>query len=623
MNQIVKSIVKEKGKEKKFLYYSYTANVLVICILVMIATGISNITNDSLSKNDLQQVKSIFSSVILVSALAILFFQWVISMQFKALFDSRKQFNNNIRLMGVSDRKLFNVYIRELLYMQPICVVVGAVFAEVLYYVLTGALNVEPRFIFLPQIILSILIHIFVVSLCVYLTYKKKVKINIINVIRNMDNQNSSFKFGIWKKIELFIGIIILIASIIICLLGKNEDERSWGYFGIVIAFFLVLDLFLIMMYRAMVAIGRKMKVRSILLPGFISLGYLKKNKVICNLIMFSTMLFLGLQMLFLNVRMCGADVVENNIHYKQTVWYQDSTTEKPVEDCYAGLKYKINKDNTILYISGVDSEFIDNYETIKFDNKKFEQADNLTQNLNSPTWDGIVMPNYYLGAKDIGKKVSFDINGKTVKFTIQGGYYNNNMAHITCLVSKSYLSEQLGLNNEANMFYSKSEEPIMKDNSSDVVTMSFDDLKQESYDKAVSGTSLVEMVSIVIIICAVLALINYIMISSKSSTVDIARLRGIGLEKSHIRGIYIMQSLLPVIVSVAVGILLSIMFAKISMIMVFDEAYYSRALVLTPSLMGLVLLVFGVVTLLIQLMVIKKVTDTDYYIKILRDVNE
>ena len=123
MNQITKSIMGLKCREKAYLYFSYIANITIICILIMIATGIRNITNESLSANDFQQMQSILSSVIFVAILAIAFFQWIISMQFRALFMSRKQFNNNVRLMGIPERALLKIYLKEMFFMQPLVLI--------------------------------------------------------------------------------------------------------------------------------------------------------------------------------------------------------------------------------------------------------------------------------------------------------------------------------------------------------------------------------------------------------------------------------------------------------------------------------------------------------------------
>ena len=180
MEQIARKILKLKCREKFFLYFSYLANIIVISILLMIATGIKNITNETLNSNDLKQIESILSSVILVSILAVAFFQWIISMQFRALFMSRQQFNNNIRLMGAPESFLLKVYIREMISMQPPVLICGIVSAEAIYYILSGIFGGGQRYIGLPQIIVSVFVHITVISLSVALTYFKMIKRSVV-----------------------------------------------------------------------------------------------------------------------------------------------------------------------------------------------------------------------------------------------------------------------------------------------------------------------------------------------------------------------------------------------------------------------------------------------------------
>ena len=388
---------------------------------------------------------------------------------------------------------------------------------------------------------------------------------------------------------------------------------------------FILLDILLIFIHRILSGIAKKLRIRSLVLSEFIAVGYLKKNKVVCNMIIFSAMLFLGMQMLYINVRFCGSDVVDNNVHYKDTVWYEEYQTEQISDKCYYGLKFKYDKNGTVYYFYGIDDKFLNEYENIECDKKLSDISDTLSQKLNDKNWNGILIPNYYIQSSDIGKEVTYVIAGKEVTFKVAGGYYNNNLAHFNCLVSKSYLASQLGIDDEYNMLYLKDKMhgADLVNGKGKVVTQSFEEIKAESYEKAVSGTSLVEMVSIVIIACAVFALLNYIMLSSKSSIIDIARLRGIGLLKRQIQKIYIIQSAVPVVVSMLIASPLSILFAKIGCLMVFDEGYYSRDLVMTPLLMLMLLMIFGVISVFMQMLVIRKVTTTNYYINILRDVIE
>lgn len=48
--------------------------VTATLLYTMFAFGLSDITNDSLSKNDVQQLQGVLSSIILISIIAVMFF---------------------------------------------------------------------------------------------------------------------------------------------------------------------------------------------------------------------------------------------------------------------------------------------------------------------------------------------------------------------------------------------------------------------------------------------------------------------------------------------------------------------------------------------------------------------
>ena len=153
-------------------------------------------------------------------------------------------------------------------------------------------------------------------------------------------------------------------------------------------------------------------------------------------------------------------------------------------------------------------------------------------------------------------------------------------------------------------------------------ITETFADIRTESYEKAVSGTALVEMVSVVVILAAIFSLINFIMISSKEDTRDIAKLRGMGISKSEIYKIYGTYAVLSVLWSVAAAVPASILFAKIGCTMVFDAAYYLRPFILTPELMFILAVAFFGVSYTAQIIAIKNMAGSKEYINVIRDMN-
>ena len=626
MEQIARKIIKLKCREKFFLYFSYLANIIVISILLMIATGIKNITNETLNSNDLKQIESILSSVILVSILAVGFFQWIISMQFRALFISRQQFNNIIRLMGAPESFLLKVYIREMISMQPPVLICGIVSAEAIYYILSGIFGGGQRYIGLPQIIVSVFVHIAVISLSVALTYFKMIKRSVVYEIRGKESNQALAVLTKKNRVWLVFGTVLFIISFGASLMGEDGgDVQSYGYFGELIAIFIVLDPLMLLLHSTVLKVAKKAGAKAVVFAESVTLGYIKKSSVVCSMVLFSTMMFLGLQMLYRNVRFAGADTVEARVHYAATVWYdKPQKTENMTDAQYNALKFKCKKGESTWYINGIDSGFVSNYEDVIIDEKYAAIADNLAGYLDDSGWDGIIMPNMYLQKGDIGKEITVNIDGKDIKFHVAGAYYSNNFAHLSFLVSGKYLRKMLGYDeNDFNITYFKHESDLEKlKATAGTITETFADIRTESYEKAVSGTALVEMVSVVVILAAIFSLINFIMISSKEDTRDIAKLRGMGISKSEIYKIYGTYAVLSVLWSVAAAVPASILFAKIGCTMVFDAAYYLRPFILTPELMFILAVAFFGVSYTAQIIAIKNMAGSKEYINVIRDMN-
>ena len=112
-------------------------------------------------------------------------------------------------------------------------------------------------------------------------------------------------------------------------------------------------------------------------------------------------------------------------------------------------------------------------------------------------------------------------------------------------------------------------------------------------------------------------------MISSRSDSFDVARFRGIGLSRSQVRKIYLIESLMPVVLSMIISVPASILFALIGCGMVFDIGYYQRNLIVLPMQMIMLLVIFALISLVTRMIALKKTISTDSYVEILREVKE
>ena len=120
-------------KEKTLLYISYILNVFLIATIIMVVYALRE-SIAGLSGTDSDQAGMMSAAMILVVVIIVVFFLWLIAMELKSLYDSRMQFNTNVRLTGFSNWKLTMLYLTELLYMQPVSVAAGIVLGELVYH---------------------------------------------------------------------------------------------------------------------------------------------------------------------------------------------------------------------------------------------------------------------------------------------------------------------------------------------------------------------------------------------------------------------------------------------------------------------------------------------------------
>ena len=173
MNKVANLLYKGTNRNKNILLWSYVLNAVVVNIFFMLALGVENLVNDTLSKNDLEQIQAILASVIFISIMSIIFFQWIIAMQFRGLFNSRNTFNNNVSMMGLSNGSLMRIYIIEMFQMQIIAIPLGIIISEVAFYVLGNFLDLNYKFITLDKIVLAMLLHIIVILISIIIEFRK------------------------------------------------------------------------------------------------------------------------------------------------------------------------------------------------------------------------------------------------------------------------------------------------------------------------------------------------------------------------------------------------------------------------------------------------------------------
>lgn len=618
MNKVANLLYKGTSRNKNILLGSYVLNTIVVNIFFMLALGVKNLVNDTLSKNDLEQIQAILASVIFVSVITIVFFQWIIAMQFRGLFNSRDTFNNNVSMMGLSNGSLMKIYIIEMFRMQIIAIPLGVIISEICFYILGNFLNLDSRFITLDKIVLAIVFHIVVILISIIIEFRKIFKNNIISRIRGKKKKNEMLQMTKKKKVGIGFSIVIFILSIYMKKTAQNIQISAFWNIGLSVAVISSLDAIIYYINKVVIAFAKRYQKKYLLLSESIWFGYYKKFKVVSLMIIYSISIFLGLRFMYTTVRQVGSDVAEENIKYSHVIIY-DNFYEKNEneESCFYGLQFKTkSKTNTNLCIKGISTEFIGKFENINLSTTNSKQSIDFTM-FNSETWNGILMPDYYISSTDIGKEIILNINNREVKFMIMGSYNTNNFSELTCFVSEKYLEEQLRLSGMYNIKYNMNNN---KENiSNDMTLITKNDIKLASHNKAVGGTMLLEIISIFIIVCTIISMINYFIITSDDNLFDVARFRGLGMEKKEIRKVYAYQAVIPVILSLIIALPSAYIFESVGCYMMLPADYYEK-LSFNMWISIITVFIFIFIALVSQLMTIKKANDTSYYISLLRD---
>jgi len=282
----------------------------------------------------------------------------------------------------------------------------------------------------------------------------------------------------------------------------------------------------------------------------------------------------------------------------------------------------KITNKDTVWYIHGVSPEFFGEWETIVTDDLSPDIKEPISDYYMNADWNGIIVPNTYAGSRDIGSVIQVDIDGHEIEFTVVGTYFNINFAHLNLYASKGYIEKQLKLQDQFNALYVKDESSLQGIDSSGCTIQSYEGMVNESRTQAVQGTSLVEMVAIVVIVASALALLNYIMISSKSDKLDISRLKGLGVSDAEIYRIYGIASINPVLIASIVAIPVAILFAKGVSYMMFDQYYFRNGFSIPYDSMVLCFVIFSVVSIAARFLFVRRALNAQSYINVLRDIN-
>lgn len=621
MQKLEKLLAQSSKKEKRNIIISYLSNYLVMVLLTMIAFGLCDVTNETLNPTDRDQMIAVFSSVIFIAIICIIFLSWIVSIQVKELINSRELFNLNIRMLGTGKKELLTLYFIECLKIQCLILPIGGVMAEILYFIFSKLFEIQEWYIPFSMIVIATFLYLAVVIVVLGVHLHILIPNQIVDHLRKPQKM-------IYRKINLIKSGMCLLAGICFIILPIYmshfllNEKALWGsrilyLFALLFLFGIILKL----VNKIILKLTKNSKRFYLFFSGQLQNSYTKNMVAACGMITFSLTLFWGTQMAFASIEAVAERVVYDNIHYDvryDAEAYRDKPEMEP-QDLYYTLRFHAKtEDDTNLYITGVDEQFCSEYETIKL-NEQLSEESALQNIAGNETCNGIILPEFYLKRTDIGKNINVKMGDREVTFKVIGGYYANTFDQLNCFVNKDYLEETMGFKGKYNTVFTLNS-PLKGDGSKEnFVGKSKMEIAAESRDKAINGAGVVYLVAGIILACAFIALLNYFAIIAQSNQEDIARMRVMGATQKDVILIYILQSAYPVMIGGCISLLTSRFLAQIIRHVTLSNEYLTDHV---PYLPGLTIASFAICLTgaeLAQFFCLGKELITDHYLMKLR----
>lgn len=599
----------DRGKQFS-IFCAFLLNAIMVSFFIMTITGLDNITNDKLSSNDMEQILSIISSIISTGIITILFLQWIVWTLYKSLLDSRNNFNNTMRMIGMSNKKLFSIYFREFILLQLSALPFSIIFSWLFYYMISNIYNFSSK-INVFSIFIAILTN-FVISFCsLYMSYLKNNK----NIFCNykpypVKSINKCTKSTLFYRIRIVCGILLMIILLYISFIGFLQP---YNYLLFLIPIILIFDEIINLMC-ILINICLTPKYHSI---ANLIKGNKKSIKIISYTMIFGLTLVFGLNSLIITSRSTAYNLVMKNILYDKALISEELFDENILINDNNNINTALlftgnNIGSSQLSVMGINSEYIDQFETFDFKYCNTKKSD-FKKNLNNPNFNGIILPEVFISEQDIGNTITLSINNKKIDFVILGGYHCNDFSTMFAFASKGYISNKLSIENKSNIAYVKNNDDISQiKNITNSRIITKKEIANDSHDKVVQSTFILEITAFIILLASFFMLSNYIYISAGQDKVNIARMRCIGLSKSQIDVIYILSYILVILISAFIGLFTAYSFGGTFVYLLLGESFLLNGLLFSWVSYLLVILIYIITSLILYLFITRK-TISEY----------
>ncbi|MFX0548188.1 FtsX-like permease family protein [Hathewaya histolytica] len=627
MKQLVLQLSKSNIKERMAAYITNILNITIITTFIMVILELQRIQADIKTVSKDENLAKFTAVLICISVVIIIFTLWIICIVHKTLFMQRQNFNINLKLAGISSKKLSQIYILEALFMQLPVIPIAIILEEILYYFMATYYEFHIKFIPISMVLVGILAHLVIISICLMFTMRKLAKFDVVEEMRGKKSADSLKTMGKLEFMKFIIGCTAMVVSLIFKLITKSQDNTIINCVQIAGAY-LSFDAILIFMQYILMWIGKTIKSRTLVLAQMNILGYYKKTEPIMVTLIIGIMLSVGLNGMFLTCREIGRKTVEQNVYFNDLIIYQ-RYNKKVTQPDLENMIYAIDPDAQAAFSFGLkvlDSEGVKNEITgidegyLKY-GEKMELVDgtDISKVINDENWDGILLPEYFISQKKLGKKYKVSLNGEALEFTIKGRFIANGSRGRYGFVSKAYLQKQLGFKGLVNMIHLKKGNQILLDkllkyeNSPNIDHISKTDIANNSYENAIKGTEIFEIGAFCIILCALLMLINYFTIISKQNNLDVARFRAMGMNKKFMIKTYITEILSIVTQSSIIGLVFAYIFESVGVKMVLPYIDVVIEPIMPVQYVIMIIIMVLVISIIIMLNTIKDSLGNKY----------
>lgn len=625
MRKLVMLLSKSSKKEKRFLYVSYFLDVFFISVMLMLVSVMSNASN--LSESDAAQADLMTSSMVIIAIITIVFFLWLISIEFKGLYNSREKFNTNVKLMGFSNKKLMMLYLFEMLYMQTISVVTGCILGEAVYHFFATANLYETVWISPAILLATVIIHLCILLMTVLFIGWRCARHSIISETRG----NRRHRRKKWSAILAHAAIAFaLICTIeLICnglqkIIDSNDvviycQAVRLSYLLVVVFAF---DPVMTLIFAIVDFICKKAGAFHFGISLQLSKSFWGRFKAMCFLFIYSGSLFCGLYSLYTTVRTAAKANTEENIHYQSYSIYDklisSSDDNAHSENQYHTLRYQALLGNdTHIWVTGIDDVYPDTYETFKIDAALADE--NIDELLNNENFDGILLPDNYVTTENLGDTVSLNVDGKEITFKIYASVLSNDFERLDAYVSKAYLEKQLGITDSYNAVYYM-EEPDEIDTTDVFLTQTKEEMVLKNYQESVKSTEVFELVVFMILVCSLLAICTCLIMSCTDNQKALAYMQGLGADKRILAKVFCFQAIWNLVCSIIPVIALTYIISKSLGYLCLNPRYFITGFDMNPIRFVLLFAAYLAVTISVQMFLIKKAAKDETCIELLKN---